>query len=56
MVPFAVKKNVFMPWSAADFPRSRELDCTALYGLYSEMLPGGVEKLLNMILDPASLC
>ncbi len=43
-----------MCWSATDFLWSRELDCTALYGFYSEMLPGGVEKLLNMILDPAS--
>lgn len=50
------KGNVFMPWSASDFLWSGELDCTTLYGIYSKMLSGGVEKLLNMILDPASRC
>lgn len=52
MAPFAMKeKHAFMPLYATDFLWSGDPDCTALYGFYSK-----VEKLLNLILDTASLC
>lgn len=48
------KKNVLMPWPATISCGVKNM--IALFGLYSEILPAGAEKLLNMILDPASLC